>query len=358
MMKLNGWLLRAAGIVALLGLLPVAAAGDWKRGTVVTEQLASSVLRETRTGVDPNRQVSVYLPPGYADSGKSYPVVYFFHSLNWSGPQVFSDGRMQGLLERGFASGTVKEFILVAADFSSPPGMGSLYENSATSGRWLDFVTQELVPFVDGKFRTLRARESRGLAGDFMGGRGALKLAMTHANLFSVVYALHPVATGNGSLPWGALAIDWKRVHEAKTLADLDGPGREKIFVQISQAFLPNPARPPFYCDFPVDWENGQPKPNGEHVRRAQRAFLLDESLDEAAANLRTMRGIAFDWGRFDTTVAHVDANRDFSRKLADLGIEHEAEEFNGDPWNRYWNEDGRVASRVLPFFGRRLVFD
>ena len=68
------------------------------------------------------------------------------------------------------------------------------------------------------------------------------------------------------------------------------------------------------------------------------------------------MRGLAFDWGRFDTTQAHVTSNRMFSRKLEDLGIEHEAEEYRGDPWNRTWTEDGRFAERVLPFLGRHLA--
>jgi hypothetical protein len=51
-----------------------------------------------------------------------------------------------------------------------------------------------------------------------------------------------------------------------------------------------------------------------------------------------------------------VISNRQFSRKLEDLGIEHEAEEYRGDPWNRTWTEDGRFAKRVLPFLRRHLV--
>ena len=85
--------------------------------------------------------------------------------------------------------------------------------------------------------------------------------------------------------------------------------------------------------------------------------FLLDQTLNESEKNLRSMRGIAFDWGRFDETRAHVVSNRDFSRKLQDLGIEHEAEEYAGNPFDKNWTDNGRFFSRVLPFLERYLIF-
>ena len=57
--------------------------------------------------------------------------------------------------------------------------------------------------------------------------------------------------------------------------------------------------------------------------------------------------------------VAFGCANRDqlekWSRRLDELGIEHEAEEYRGLPWDKYWIEGGRVYTEVLPFFARRL---
>jgi hypothetical protein len=44
------------------------------------------------------------------------------------------------------------------------------------------------------------------------------------------------------------------------------------------------------------------------------------------------MRGLALDWGRFDPTQAHVVSNRQFSRLLEDLAVEHEAEEYHCKP--------------------------
>jgi S-formylglutathione hydrolase FrmB len=349
------WLLSfAAGLIALSSATPATAA-EASHGTLLTEHLTSSILRQNRIGIDPKRSIKVFLPPDYSTSGKAYPVVYYLHNTYWSPAQMFGEGHVVRLLERGFATRAVKELIFVVADYSTPT-TGSIYENSPISGRWLDFTVQELVPFVDSRFRTLPHRDSRAAVGDFFGGRGALKLGMTHADIFGVVYALHPVATGTGGIPWPAVQIDWQQLYQAKSFSDLTD-GRARLFVTISQAFLPNADRPPFYCDFFMEPDRGQPSLHVENTLRTKRGFLLEETLQESAANLRSLRGLAFDWGRFDPTQDHVHANRTFSRKLEDLGIEHEAEEYRGGPWDRLWGDDGRFYLRVLPFLDRHLVF-
>jgi S-formylglutathione hydrolase FrmB len=341
-------------LLALILVAPADAADP--RGTVLTERLASRVLEDNRIGLDVNRTVKVYLPPSYQRSGKRFPVLYYLHNTWWSPDQMFADGNLVRLLERGFAGG-IGEFILVAADYSTV-NTGSIYESSPVSGRWLEFTVDELVPFIDRRFRTLADRNSRAVVGDFFGGRGALKFAMSHADVFGVAYALNPVAAGSGDIPLQGLQIDWRKIHAARSFAELGEDGRTRLFVAISQAFLPNPDRPPFYCDFFMEPEGDSFRFDAGNARRMQKLFHLDETLDESAANLRSMRGLAFDWGRFDPSQAHVVSNREFSRKLEDLGIEHEAEEYRGDPWNRTWTEDGRFATRVLPFLARHLVYE
>jgi len=326
------------------------------QGVLLTKTLHSTILRDNRVGLNTDRSVKIYLPPGYQTSGKRYPVVYYLTSFNG---QLFTNDRVVTLMERGFAAGVVKDFILVAADYSTAV-IGSIYENSPVSGRWLDFIVNELVPFVDSQFRTIPNRNSRAVVGDFFGGRGALKLAMVHAETFSVVYALHPVATGQGNLPWVSLdGLDFKKMYAAKSYADLNGTGRTPIFLAVCQAFLPNLSRPPLYCDFLFEPDkNGELVLNSDNMQKAKEGFQLEETLPQSAANLKTMRGIAFDWGRFDPNQDHVVANRTFSRRLEDLGVEHEAEEYRGDPSSRVWTDDGRFYTRVLPFLARHLVFD
>lgn len=345
-------------MVVFLLIIYVGASGQQKnRGNVITEHLSSSVLRGTKIGLDTNRVIKVYVPPGYSTSGKSYPVVYYLHNMFSSAENTLADGKFVKVLERGFENGIVKEFIAVVADFSSPTS-GSLYENSPTSGRWLNFIVSELVPFIDTRFRTIRHRDSRALAGDFMGGRGALKLAMTNPEIFGVVYALHPVATGVGYMPWATNEVNWKKIHQAKTFSELAGDGRAQIMVALAQAFLPNPNRPPFYCDFWIELENGEPKIQVENTLKAQAGFLLDQTLADHVKDLASLRALAFDWGRYDPTPTHVYTNQAFTRKLEDLGIEHEAEEYRGTPTDKNWIDNGRVYTRMLPFLNQHLVFD
>ncbi len=345
--------LRVAGL--LIALPALARDPAPPRVTVVDEPFVSTVLRDNRIGLDPERAIKVLLPPGYAKSKQRYPVVYFLHNA-WYGPKrMIEDGRAQRLIEHAFADGVVQEFIFVVADYTGPT-TGSLYENSPVSGRWIDYTVDEVVPLVDAKYRTLARRDSRAVVGDFFGGRGALKLAMAKADVFSVAYAMHPVATGAGDIPWSSLEIDWPRMHAAKTYGELGGLGRTQIFWAIHQAFAPNVAAPPCFCDFYTEMKDGKAAYNPDRAMAMQKSFLLDETLAQSAAALRSMRGLALDWGRFDTTQAHVISNREFSRKLEDLGVEHEAEEYRGDPWNRTWTEDGRFAERVLPFLRKHLV--
>jgi hypothetical protein len=167
---------------------------------------------------------------------------------------------------------------------------------------------------------------------------------------------MHPVATGIGDLPWSSTEIDWQRMYAAKSFGELGGLGRTQIFWAIHQAFAPNVANTHCFCNLYFEMKDGRPAYRPDRAKAMQAAFLLDDTLEEAAPALRTMRGLALDWGRFDTTQAHVISNRQFSRKLEDLGVEHEAEEYRGDPWNRTWTVDGRFAKRVLPFLKQHLI--
>lgn len=346
-------------LLNIILLIALANSSFSQKGTILTEKLTSKILKENLIGLNENRTVKVYLPPGYKTSGKKYPVIYYFHSIVGTADMILGGSPAAQLLERAFSSGVLKEVIFVVPDCSNG-GVGSLYENSPVSGRWLDYIIQELVPFVDEKYRTIRNSNSRALAGDFMGGRGALKLAMTHADVFGVVYAMHPVATGTGYLPWTELGIDWKPILEAKSandLSNLSANARARIFISICQAFLPNPSRPPFYCDFLSEYDSGVIKPNVQNIIKAKKGFHLEETVRDSYLNLKKLRGIGIDWARYDGNYDHVQSAKVFSRELDDLAIEHEAEEYRGTPWNKVWSDDGRFYTRMLPFFAKHLVF-
>jgi pimeloyl-ACP methyl ester carboxylesterase len=330
--------------------------GASSASVVDTKYIDSTVLKENRIGLDLHRRLKVYLPPGYAASKARYPVIYMLHSINWDNERMFAPGSgAQPTFDRAIKDGVIRPFIVVAPDYTTP-GVGSLFANSSTNGRWEDHTLEEVIPFVESNYRTLARAESRAIMGDFMGGYGALLYAFHHPEVFSVVYAMHPVGTGPGLVPM-AMRPDWNKVYAAKNFADLAGDPYTPVFVAMSQTFLPNPDRPPFYCDFIVELVDGQPKLNVANSQLLKSRFMLEKIAADNVDKVRTLRGIEFDWGRYDPNQDHVYANQAFTRKLDELGIEHFAEEFRGLPWEKYWNEEGRVYTQVLPFFARRLAF-
>jgi hypothetical protein len=343
----RSWLIASLAIFALQAVAAPAS-------VVETKIFESTVLKENRVGLNPVRRSKVYLPPGYAQSKTRYPVIYLLHSINWDNERMFAPGTAaQPTFDRAIANGVIRPFIVVAPDYTTP-GPGSMFANSSTAGRFEDHTLQEVIPYIDAQYRTLATRESRGITGDFMGAYGALRYAFRHPDVFSVVYGMHPVGTGSGVEPLFQRP-DWSRLNAAKSPADLQGDPYGPVFLAMIQTFLPNPQRPPLYCDFMVDVRDGQRTVNVGNVRRVEEGFFLENIAAQERDNLHKLRGIKFDWGRYDPTYAHVHSNREFTRELDELGIDHEAEEYRGLPWDKYWIDDGRVYTEVLPFFARHL---
>lgn len=339
----------AFGLAALPGQLPAAES----RGRVVDVQLDSTALAGNLTGLAPRRNIKIYLPPAYVRGTSRFPVIYYIHNANWSARQIFEENRLQDFVERAVERGQLGQVILVAGDFTTPAGF-NFFGNDVVAGRWIDHIANELVPYVDANYRTQATPASRGVTGDFFGAFAALKVAMLHPDKFGVLYALHPVGTGNGTQP-GSWRPNWQLVHAARTWDDLRRDTYAPIFVAMAQAYLPNPARPPFYCDLMVEPIDGGLAPHTRNIIDLNSRFLLDSQLKEHAEGLKQLRAIKIDWGRYDPTHGHVYANQAFTRKLEEYGVPHFAEEYSGNEWNRLWTPHGRMEADVLPFFAQFL---
>lgn len=342
----------------LLGCVLTVSGSAASPSRIVTEEFTSEILAENKIGLDLERNAMVYLPPGYDDKPDThYPVIYYLHNFWWSNAQLFEDGVVRATFDRAIAKGVIRPFILVAADYTSPT-TGSFYPNSPVTGRMQDYTIEEVVPLIDSRYRTIPNRDARGITGDFAGAYGALRFAMFRPDVFGTVYALHPVATGEGPSP-GVTFPDWARIHAAESFDDLAGHGREEVFVTMAQDFLPNANRPPLFADFMMEPnEAGELEVHHENYRNLNNAFLLDRIAGDYVENLRSLNGIGLDWGRFDPTYAHVYSNRRFMRLLVELGVEVEAEEYQGGTWEKNWTEYGRVYSDLLPFFERHIVWE
>lgn len=324
---------------------------------VETGHFTSDILVENLIGIDPDRSISVYLPPGYDESGAEYPVIYYLHNFYWSNQQMFADGVVKATFDRAITNGVIRPVVVVAPDYTTPTA-GAFYTNSPVSGRMQDYTIDEVVPWVQERYRVRDDPAGRGIAGEMIGGYGAFRLAMLRPDVFGSVYGLHIVATGTGFSPM-ADRFDWSVVHEAESYNALDGIPFAAIFVSMAQAFTPNPDRPPLYANWMKE-RNADGELVVDHVlaRELREAFLLDRMVGDYVDNLRSLRGIKLDWGRYDPNPDHILSNRQFVRLLEEYGIEHEAEEYRGATWDQNWTEFGRVYADLLPFFDRHLAFE
>ena len=323
---------------------------------IVVRELRSENIAHNKTGTDPVRKMLVYLPDGYDESSSHrYPVIYFLPNPFEDNYRFDFDHRdAQNLFDRAIAAGVIEKFILVAVDMNTPLG-SSWYVNSSTTGNWEDFMIQELVPYINANFKTLPDRDSRGIAGIFIGGYGAIRFGMRHPDVFGSVYAMHPVGTGTG-VSVSASLPNWDILVNAKSTEDVKKDFRTQIFTTMFQAHLPNPGKPPLFIDLLVRQEEGRLIIDAKLMERFRNNFYLETMIPQYADNLKSLRGFKFDWTRNDANFDHVYANQAFTHKLNEFGIIHEAEEYNR-AFGVDWGVDGRFYTDALPFFQKHLVF-
>lgn len=162
-----------------------------RSGRIHVERLESSVLRGNPLGDPSTRDLYIYLPPGYGERKQArFPVVYCLTGFTGRGQMLLNSHPFTpGLSERMdalIAKGIVQEMIVAMPDCFTRLG-GSQYINSEATGRYEDYLVQEIVPFMDAHFRTLAESGARAVMGKSSGGYGALVLGMRHADVFGLV---------------------------------------------------------------------------------------------------------------------------------------------------------------------------
>jgi len=151
-------------------------------GTVEVHRFDSQVLSGNPWGDPATRDLPVYLPP----SGKSegLPLLMLLTGYTGAGWMHFDRPRyLRSTIVRSFDSlvrtGAAPEAVLVAPDCLTTLG-GSQYLNSTASGRYEDYIVQEILPWVQERYGT----GPTALLGTSSGGYGALVLALRHPDLF------------------------------------------------------------------------------------------------------------------------------------------------------------------------------
>lgn len=127
----------------------------------------------------------IYLPKGYANSAKRYPVVYLLHGYN-DVPTSWADkAGIVEMADRMIAAGVLLPCILVM------PSAGRSWYIDGPEKMETAFI-DDLIPQIDTHYRTRTDRSGRMLAGLSMGGYGAMRLALRHPDRFSAMALMSP----------------------------------------------------------------------------------------------------------------------------------------------------------------------
>ncbi|MGD2166967.1 MAG: alpha/beta hydrolase-fold protein [Gammaproteobacteria bacterium] len=338
-------------------------------GRLVRVEHTSHVLAGNPLGDPHVRAFDVWLPPGYDQArgggrGRRYPVLFSLAGFTNSGLgqtswKAFGEN-LPERLGRLVREASIVPCIVVFPDCFTSLG-GNQYINSTAVGRYADYLTRELIPFVDAEFRTKPGREHRGCFGKSSGGYGALVHGMIYARYwgavashagdcgFDIVYrpdwagvldtlakyrrgsrSRHGArAPGRGELALSDGADDGRIRAFLESFSANDAPSGSDVMclmmLAMAATYDPDPAAPNRFR-VPVDLDTG------ELIARRWRQWLRHDPVNMVrryADRLKTLRKIFIDCGWRDQYRMHY-GNRQLSAALHAYGVKHTYEEFDG----------------------------
>ena len=336
-------------------------------GTLVVLDHTSKILKGNPLGDPHVRKLAVWLPPQYDENPRRrFPALYDLTGFTGSGLahanwKPFGDN-IPERAARLIHQKKMGPAIFVLPDCFTALG-GNQYVNSSAIGNYADYLTREIIPCVDGNFRTLARREHRGCFGKSSGGYGAIIHGMKYAkywgaiadhsgdSYFDFVYWHDWPNTLNELAKYRAPArkagaFDVRRESSRKGLADGLDDGRIKRFLAqvwkkeklsgaethcimnlcMAASYDPDPGAPHgFRVPFNLE--------SGELIEKRWAKWQAHDPINLVAkyqANLKSLRGIYIDCGWRDQFHIHY-GTRILSKRLAEAGIRHTYEEFPDD---------------------------
>ena len=311
-------------------------------GTLDRLTVQSALLADNPLGDSPVRPLFVYRPPGVAaGAGERLPSIYVLQGYSgqldmWLNRSAFEPNFVERL-DTLFASGDCPPAIVVMVDAWTSLG-GSQFLNSTSTGRYLDYLCDEIVPFVDAHYPTAPERAHRGVAGKSSGGYGAMVVPMlrpdvwgalaSHAGdaLFECCYTrdFPEVARRLRDDFDGSYAVLLERVRHEPTF-DWNRYGGPLSVYAYACAYSPDPERPGEPL-LPFELSTGKLVPEVWAQWLALDPVRMAEPHAEALGGLRR---IYLDAGRQDEFFLDLGAQA-FSQELTRLGISHTLELFEG----------------------------
>jgi enterochelin esterase-like enzyme len=341
MLAAGAWVWHAAEAQVKTDALPIVPGA--KPVAVERIKIHGHALEVNLEGDAVDRDTIVFLPPSYTrEKSRRYPVVYSLHGYSIGAEQWTHEIQVSQAIEGAFALGS-QDMIVVLPD-SKTVHNGSMYSSSVTTGDFEQFIAHDVVAHIDAHYRTIARRTSRGLVGHSMGGYGAARIGMKHADVFGSLYIMSPCCLepmgGGPANP----AIS-KALESVKTPADSAGLSfAARVQLASAAAWSPNPKNPPLYLDLPV--KDGAPQQDvlAKWAANAPLAFI-----DQYVGNLRQFRGISIDVG--DQDGLRVGAGK--LREILDsYGIANTLDLYHGTHTSAMAD---RFQNHVLPFFSKNL---
>jgi S-formylglutathione hydrolase FrmB len=160
-------------------------------GRIDEHVITSELLRDNPLGDPHERPLLVYVPPGYDDDpGRRYPAVYVIqgytgHVGMWRNRSPYRQPFPE-TADAVFARGEAPPALVVFVDAWTKYG-GSQFVDSPGTGRYHSYLCDEIVPWVDGHYRTLAAAPHRAIMGKSSGGFGAMITPMLRPDLFGAL---------------------------------------------------------------------------------------------------------------------------------------------------------------------------
>ena len=325
----------------------------------------SCCLRGNPLGDPHVRSFPVYLPPQYAaDPERRFPVAWYLVGYTGWGEMKVRKARAWGetlpdeldrLMTSADPEARIEPMIVAFPDCFTRFG-GSQYRNSPVTGRYEDYLANELVGEVDRRLRTVAQASHRAVLGKSSGGYGALLMGMWHPDVFSMVcstagdtyfeYSCAPeiaktfqVLRQHGGVQGFVDQFFGKRSHDGRDIAAM-------MTIAYAQAYSPNTDVAIIQADLPFDQRTGELI---DAVWQRWRACDPVNMVAKHADALRSLSLLYLDAGTRDEW--YLDAGqRIFASRLRDHGIPHTLEEFDGG----HMNIDYRIADS-LRRIGRTL---
>lgn len=129
------------------------------------------------------RKFAIYLPPDYETSERSYPVLYLLHGAGDDQTGWVQFGEVLNITDQAIKDGTCTAMIIVMPDANT--GQRGYFNNLKNDWRYEDFFFEELMPYVEKRYRIKGEKRYRAIAGLSMGGGGTFMYALHHPELFS-----------------------------------------------------------------------------------------------------------------------------------------------------------------------------